>query len=175
MSHRKLSNDRSFNTPGRLLLCDGEPRSSLSGSGLMLLIALTASTMVAAEIKTPEAVYAGRPSNLEQLPAGWVSNSPVELVVSFNLASEPNSDEANAFLRNWYESISALPYDVDLEMKRVLAPATFTYSASLRFNNWAEFREYETSDDFLRYYYEQWKPQVTGAEERVFILDRPLD
>jgi hypothetical protein len=145
------------------------------GPAFLLVMTLIASDMAAAEIKTPEAVYAGRPSNLEQLPAGWVSDRPIELVVSFNLTSEPNSAEANAFLRNWYQSISALPYDVDLEMKRFLAPATYTYAASLRFNNWAEYREYETSDDFLRYYYEQWKPLVASAEERVYVLEPALD
>jgi hypothetical protein len=153
----------------------GGKTGGLAGSVLMLMIALTTTGVAVAEIKTPEAVYEGRPSNLEELPAGWVSHSPIELVVYFNLQSEPNSEEANAFLRNWYESISALPYDVDLEMKRVLSPAGYSYGASLRFNNWAEFREYETSDDFLRYYYEQWKPQVTEAEEHVFVLDHPLD
>lgn len=133
---------------------------------------LTLGATAQAEQQSPEKVYAGRANNLEQLPAGWVDDHPVELVVSFNLDSPPNSPESNAFLRKWYESISGLPYDVKLAVKRLVAPAPYTYAVSLTFTNWAAYREYETSDDFLRYYYAEWKPKVHEADEQVYILDR---
>jgi hypothetical protein len=128
-----------------------------------------------AEQKSPEEVYAGRPNNLEQLPTGWVTGSPIELVVFFNLKSAPNSPESISFLQTWYDSISSLPYDVELEVKRFVAPAEYTYAVSLTFNNWEEYREYESSEDFLAYYYAHWKSRVSEAEERVFILDTAVN
>lgn len=130
-----------------------------------------ASLNVHAEQKSPEEVYAGRPNNLEQLPAGWITQNPIELVVSFNLKSAPNSPESNSFLQTWYKTISDLPHDIDLKVQRPVSPSGFTYAVSLTFNNWEEYREYESSEAFLAYYYEYWKPLVDDAEERVFILD----
>lgn len=145
--------------------------SALGLSSVLLFTCLAAD----AEQKSPEDVYAGRPNNLEKLPVGWVTDSPVELVVSFNLESAPNSAEANLFLQTWYQSISSLPYDVDLQIKRIVSPGEYTYAVSLTFNNWEEYREYESSDDFLAYYYSHWKPRVKEAQESVFILDSTLE
>lgn len=153
-------------------------RARLKRAAIRLVLSAmfcVASLTVQAEQKSPEDVYAGRPSNLAQLPTGWVTDSPIELVVSFNLKTAPNSPESNAFLQTWYEELSSLPYDVDLEVKRLVSPAEYTYAVSLTFNNWEEYREYETSEDFLAYYYAHWKSQVGEAEERVFILDSTVN
>jgi len=137
---------------------------------LGLLTAISAGDGHASQ-KTPEEVYEGRPNNLDILPEGAVTTSPIRLVVSFNLEYAPNSPEAEAFLRTWYESITALPDDVDLEIQRQVSPSAFQYAVSLTFNNWEEYRTYESRPEFLQYYYDHWKPHVTGAEERAYLLN----
>ncbi len=132
------------------------------------IILLLSGHSVHASNKSPEEVYDGRPNNLQILPEGAITTDPITLVVSFNLDYQPNSVEANEFLRTWYETISALPDDVDLEIYRQVAPSQFQYAVSLTFNNWEEYRTYESRPEFLQYYYDHWKPHVTKAEERVY-------
>lgn len=132
--------------------------------------AMTATHDALASQKTPQEVYDGRPNNLDILPGGAITTHPIRLVVSFNLEYAPNSAEAEAFLTTWYETISALPDDVDLEIQRQVSPSAFQYAVSLTFNNWEEYRIYESRPEFLQYYYDHWKPHVTGAEERVYLL-----
>ena len=134
-------------------------------------VALATTSGANAEVKTPEQVYGARPNNLRQLPDGWATEKPIQLVVSFNLSSPPNSPEANAFLENWYRSIKALPDKVELGLYRQMAPDRFSYAVTLTFDNWHDFRTYEGSEAFLKYYREHWKPNVTEAEERVYVLD----
>jgi len=137
---------------------------------LAIFLCLTANSVQASQ-KSPEEVYEGRPNNLTILPEGAIGTKPIKLVVSFNLEYEPNSLEADQFLSTWYESISALPDRVDLEIHRQVSPDQFTYAVSLTFKNWEEYRTYESRPEFLEYYYEHWKPHVTEAEERVYILN----
>ncbi|MEQ8736641.1 MAG: hypothetical protein RIC29_17085 [Rhodospirillaceae bacterium] len=124
---------------------------------------------VLASNNSPEEVYEGRSNNLQSLPESAISTKQITLVVSFNLEYDPNSIEAEQFLRTWYEAISALPDDVDLEVFRQVAPSQFQYAVSLTFNNWEEYRAYESRPEFLQYYYEHWKPHVIEAEERVYL------
>ena len=147
--------------------------TALVSTVLALFFSLTA-TSVQASQKSPEEVYEGRPNNLDILPEGAIRTRPIKLVVSFNLEYEPNSLEADQFLSTWYESISALPDNVSLEIHRQVSPDQFAYAVSLTFNNWQEYRTYESRPEFLEYYYEHWKPHVTEAEERVYILDTPV-
>lgn len=121
--------------------------------------------------KSPEEVYEGRSNNLEILPEGAISTAPIKLVVSFSLDHEPNSPEAKEFLKTWHDSITVLPDDVDLQIHTQVAPSAFQYAVSLTFNNWEEYRVYEARPEFLEYYYEHWKPHVTKAEERVYLLN----
>ena len=143
--------------------------TALAATVLATFLALAA-TSVQASSKSPEEVYEGRPNNLDILPEGAIRTKPIKLVVSFNLEYEPNSLEADKFLSTWYESISALPDDVILEAHRQVSPDQFAFAVSLVFNNWEEYRTYESRPEFLEYYYEHWKPHVTEAEERVYIL-----
>ena len=149
--------------------CSRRP-SAFSSTVLAILLLLNAGSVQASQ-KSPEEVYEGRPNNLEILPEGAIRAKPIRLVVSFNLEYEPNSPEAEQFLRTWHESISALPDRVDLEVQRQVSPDQFAYAVSLTFNNWEEYRTYESRPEFLEYYYEHWKPHVTEAEERVYILE----
>ena len=147
-------------------------RSATLLASLALAALLSATSMpVQASQKSPEEVYEGRPNNLDILPEGAIRERPIRLVVSFNIEHAPNSPEAEQFLRTWYESITALPDRVTLELQRQVSPAKFAYAVSLTFNNWEEYRTYESRPEFLDYYYEHWKPYVTEAEERVYILE----
>jgi hypothetical protein len=146
-------------------------RFTVFASTVLAIFLSLAANAVQASQKSPEEVYEGRPNNLALLPDGAIRTKPIRLVVSFNLEYAPNSPEADQFLDTWYESISALPDDVELEVHRQVSPALFTYAVSLTFNNWEEYRTYESRPEFLAYYYEHWKPHVTGAEERLYILN----
>jgi len=137
---------------------------------LAISLSLTVNSVQASQ-KSPEEVYKGRPNNLEILPKGAIRTKQIKLVVSFNLEYAPNSLEADQFLSTWYESISALPDNVNLEVHRQVSPDQFAYAVSLTFNNWEEYRTYESRPEFLEYYYEHWKPHVTEAEERVYVLN----
>lgn len=143
---------------------------SLAGWVLSAFLMLAGSSAQASG-KSPEEVYDGRPNNLHILPEGAIRTNAINLVVSFNLDVEPNSPEAEAFLKTWYDTISALPDDVDLKVTRMVSPNQFQYAVSLTFNNWEEYRVYEARPEFLQYYYDHWKPHVTKAEERVYLLD----
>ncbi|MEZ5498848.1 MAG: hypothetical protein R3E77_05375 [Steroidobacteraceae bacterium] len=124
-----------------------------------------------APVKSPEQQFKDHPTRLADLPPGWSTNNPIRLQVCFNLKYAPNSHEANQFLLTWYRRISEMPYVVDLRMERLVYPAQFTYCANMMFKNWAHNRAYETSDVFLKYYYEVWKPAVTEMAEQMTILD----
>ena len=126
----------------------------------------------AADIKTPQEQFKSYPNRLADIPDDWMTTNPIRLQVLFNLKYPPNSAEANLFLRTWYRSIKAMPFGVELRMERVVVPTKYAYAASLTFKNWETNRAYETSDVFLKYYREQWKPAVTEAEEQMTLLDR---
>jgi hypothetical protein len=147
--------------------------TAFAATVLAIFLSLTANSVQASQ-KSPEEVYDGRPNNLEILPEGAIRTKPIKLVVSFNLEYEPNSLAADQFLSTWYESISALPDNVKLEVHRLVSPDQFAYAVSLTFNNWEEYRTYESRPEFLEYYYAHWKPHVTEAEERVYILNTVL-
>ena len=138
---------------------------------LVALAFLPLAALQAAEIKSPEQTYQGYPNRLADLPPGWSTTKPIRLQVCFNLKYPVNSPEADAFLKDWYRSISAMPFGVQLRMERVVTPPKFAYCGSLTFRNWANNRAYETSDVFLKYYREQWRPAVTEASEQLTILD----
>ncbi len=138
-------------------------------AALSLLLVLTGPSAQASN-KSPEEVYEGRSNNLETLPEGAIRTTPINLVVSFNLDYEPNGPDADAFLKIWYDTITALPDDVDLQIYRQVAPNEFQYAVSLTFNNWEEYRTYESRPEFLQYYYDHWKPHLTKAEERLYLL-----
>lgn len=146
-------------------------RFTAFASCALSLFLLLAGHSAQASNKSPEEVYEGRPNNLDSLPEGAIRNTPINLVVSFNLEYAPTSPEADAFLKTWHDTISALPDDVDLQIYRQVAPSAFQFAVSLTFNNWEEYRTYESRPEFLQYYYDHWKPHVTGAEERVYLLN----
>ena len=56
-------------------------------------------------------------------------------------------------------------------MQRVVTPAKYAYCNSLTFRDWQANRAYETSEVFLKYYREQWKPAVTEASEQLSVID----
>ena len=120
----------------------------------------TPAVMTPAVVKTPEEQFKEYPNQLAQIPATWSTTNPIRLQVCFNLKYPPNSPEANEFLQTWYRSITAKPFEVQLRMERVVFPAKFSYCGSLTFRNWQNNRAYETSDVFLKYYREQWKPNA---------------
>lgn len=137
------------------------------------IVLLLSAHSVQASGTSPEDVYEGRSNNLDILPEGAINTVPIRLVVSFSLDHAPNSPEAKAFLKTWHDSITVLPDDVDLQIHTQVAPSAFQYAVSLTFNNWEEYRVYESRPEFLEYYYEHWKPHVTKAEERVYLLNAP--
>lgn len=153
-----------------LITKNGSRTTALFYGTLFTLLSLMGLQAHAAN-KTPEEVYATRANNLDTLPEGAILSNPLKLVVSFSLDFAPNSPEADAFLNTWYASISALPDDVTLEIYRPVAPDTYQYAVGLTFNNWEEYRTYETRPEFLQYYYDHWKPHVTAAEERLYVLN----
>ncbi len=139
--------------------------------GLVVAGSVSSVSFAQQKQKSPEEVYAARPSNLSQIPAGWMATNPVQLTVYFNLKSPPNSAQANVFLETWYRSIKALPDRVEIKLNRVVSPAKYSYAVALTFRNWEEYRAYETSAAFLKYYRENWKPEVTEAEEHLSVVD----
>lgn len=136
---------------------------------LLALCPITAA--LAADFKSPQETFKAYPNRLADLPAGWSTTRPIRLQVCFNLKHPVNSPEADAFLKTWYRTISAMPFGVQLRMERVVAPAKFAYCGSLNFRDWENNRAYETSEVFLKYYREQWKPAVTEAAEQLTIVD----
>ena len=66
----------------------------------------------------------------------------------------------------------AIHFGVKPQMERVICSARFAYCGSLAYRNWRVNREYETSEVFLKYYRERWKPAVTEAEEQLTVLDK---
>jgi hypothetical protein len=141
---------------------------------LVLALGFAAHGAVAQTVKTPEEVYATRPHNLSILPPDAITGRPLQLEVSFNLRHAPNSPEAEAFLKRWHDTISALPDNVSLKLYRMVSPAKYAYMVSLGFRNWQEYRTYESSEAFLAYYRAHWKPNVTEAEERLSVLETPI-
>lgn len=134
-------------------------------------ILVCASAAWAAELKTPEEQFKSYPNRLSDLPPNWSTSNPIRLQVCFNLKYPPNTPEANNFLQTWYRTIKAMPYGIQLRMERSVFPVKFAYCGSLIFKNWRNNRAYETSEVFLKYYREQWKPAVTEAQEQMTILD----
>ena len=120
---------------------------------------------------TPSDVFAKRPNNLDLLPETWITTHPIQLAISFNLKSPPNSATANAFLKTWRTSMQALPEKVELKLYRQVTPNRFQYTVTMTFQNWSDYMAHERSAAFLAYYREHWKPEVTEAEERMFVLD----
>lgn len=124
-----------------------------------------------ARIKSPEDTYRGFPNRLADIPPGWATTKPLRLEVCFNLKFPANSPEADAFLKQLYQTITALPYGVQVRIERPINPVQYAYCASMFFKDWQNNREYEYSDAFLKYYREVWKPAVTDATEQLSVLD----
>ncbi|MFO1454989.1 MAG: hypothetical protein U1F18_01975 [Steroidobacteraceae bacterium] len=135
------------------------------------LAALSPGLGAAADVKSPEETYAKYPNRLSDLPAGWATTKPLRLMVCFNLKYPPNSAEADAFLKNMVRTIEGLPYGVKVSVERPITPTKFTYCNSLSFKDWASNRAYESSEAFLKYYREQWKPAVTETSEQLAVVD----
>lgn len=135
------------------------------------LACLAASLSSAADIKSPEETYKAYPNRLADLPPGWATGKSLRLQVCFNLKYPPNSPEADAFLKTMVRTIEGLPYGVKVGVERPITPAKFTYCNSLSFRDWATNRAYETSEAFLKYYREQWKPAVTETSEQLAVID----
>jgi hypothetical protein len=130
-----------------------------------------ASPVLAQDIRSPQEVLQGRPNQLAAIPPHWEVENPVQLQVLFNLKAPVNSPEANAFLDQYVKFERGLPYKVDIIVLRVVAPARFSYAARLSFTNWHDYRVYEQSAAFRKYYYDVWKPHVLDAEELFTLTD----
>ena len=139
---------------------------------LALVFALgTLSLPADAQTPTPAEVFAKRVNNLDLIPEGWITTRPIQLAVSFNLKSAPNSAAANAFLKRWHTTMQAMPEKVDLKLHRHVTPKQFQYTVTMTFKNWADYMSHEKSDAFMQYYRAYWKPEVTEAEERLSVID----
>lgn len=121
--------------------------------------------------KSPEEQFRNYPNRLADLPPGWATTRPIRLQVCFNLKYPPNSPEAERFLKTMHDTISAMPFGVKVGVERVVTPAKYAYCNSLTFRDWQANRAYETSEVFLKYYREQWKPAVTEASEQLSVID----
>jgi hypothetical protein len=139
------------------------------------LVVFAAGALRAAEpqspIKSPEEQFKAYPNRLADIPSGWATTRPIRLQVCFNLKYPPNSPEANQFLKTMHDTISAMPFGVKVRVERVVTPAKYAYCNSLTFRDWQANRAYETSEVFLKYYREQWKPAVTEASEQLSVID----
>jgi hypothetical protein len=126
------------------------------------LVAFAAGALQAAEpqspIKSPEEQFKAYPNRLADLPAGWATTRPIRL-------------QADQFLKTMHDTISAMPFGVKVRVERVVTPAKYAYCNSLTFRDWQANRAYETSEVFLKYYREQWKPAVTEASEQLSVID----
>jgi hypothetical protein len=139
---------------------------------LLLVLALMITAPAdSAELNSPQQQFKSVPSRIADIPGDWATANPLRLQVCFNTRFAVNSPQADEFLRNWFRSISAMPFDVQLRMERVIYPAKFAYCASLTYKNWQVYRDYDASEIFLKYYHEQWQPAVTEAEEQLTVLD----
>jgi hypothetical protein len=136
----------------------------------LVMAASIASGQVPSE-KSPEDVFRNYPNRLADFPPGWVTTKPLRLEVCFNLKYPVNSPEASAFITQLYLTITSLPYGVQVRLERPITPAQFGYCASMFFRDWRHYRQYETSDGFLKFYRETWKPAVTSATENLSVLD----
>jgi hypothetical protein len=132
---------------------------------------LSSGLLQAAEPRPPGEQFAGRPNRLADIPAGWATTRPLRLQICFNLKYPVNSPEADQFLETMQRTITAMPFGVKVRIERPITPEKFAYCGSLSFRDWRANREYETSDVFLKYYREQWKPAVTEATEQLLVLD----
>lgn len=147
----------SMNTPSLLLAA--------------LLFASSAAVAQAPEIKAPEDVFRSYPNRLAELPPGWIRSRPLRLEVCFNLKHPVNTPEADAFLKQLYQTITSLPVGAEVRIERPVTPVQYAYCASMLFRNWEHYWTYERSEGFLAFYREVWKPAVTGSSENLAVLD----
>jgi hypothetical protein len=142
---------------------------------LFALALLSASTLAfgqAPEIKAPEDVFRDYPNRLAELPPGWIRSKPLRLEVCFNLKHAVNTPEADAFLKQLFQTITSLPAGAEVRIERPVTPVQYAYCASMFFRNWEHYWTYERSQGFLTYYREVWKPAVTGSSENLAVLDQ---
>jgi len=138
---------------------------------LIIALLTLAAGAIAADTSSPEKFLATRGNNLPSLPAGWIATKPVQLAISFNLNSPPNSAAANAFLKKLNDTLTTLPPKKDMKIYRQLAPNKFQYTFAMTFKTWDDFMIHEGGEAFLAFYRDHWKANVTEAEERIFVLD----
>jgi hypothetical protein len=136
-----------------------------------LLVGSSIASAQAPSAKSPDEVFRSYPNRLADLPPGWVNSKPLRLEVCFNLKHAVNSPEANAFVKQLYQTITALPFGVQVRIERPITPVQYAYCASMFFRDWEHYRQYETSEGFLKFYREAWKPAVAAATENLSLLD----
>lgn len=125
----------------------------------------------AEDIKSPQAHFENYDTNIADIPADWASNNPILRKVCFNLIYPVNSREANAFLRDLHRTISALDFELQVQIERTIYPVTESYCVSLSFPDWKTSRQYENSPAFLDFYTHRWKPAVIDVSEQLSVLD----
>ncbi len=147
---------------------------AMNTQSLFAVALLSVSTVAlgqAPEIKAPEDVFKAYPNRLAELPPEWIRTRPLRLEVCFNLKYPVNTPEADAFLKQLYQTITSLPTSAEVRIERPVTPVQYAYCASMFFRNWEHYWTYERSEGFLKYYREVWKPAVTGATESLAVLD----
>lgn len=121
--------------------------------------------------KTPQEIFANSKSRVNDIPENWVTENQLINNVCFNLKYALNSKEADKFLDDLYTTISDMNFDLEVNVYRTLYPVKLDYCVMLTFENWNAYMKYETSEEFLSFYYEHWKDAVIKTEEQRIILD----
>jgi len=137
----------------------------------LLLVTFT-DVAVADPIKSPQEQFAGHPTNIDDIPDGWITNNPIVTRICFNLRYPVNSVEADAFLREVHDTISDLEFAPKVQLERTIYPVGHDYCLSLTFRDWQHNRRYESDEKFLRFYHERWKVAVTEMQEQLTVLDQ---
>jgi hypothetical protein len=123
------------------------------------------------EVQSLRDIYQSGPNKIADIPAHWDVDNPVELQVLFNLTAPVNSPEADDFLSRYVKFLKSLPDKMTVKVSRVVAPGTYSYVTRLSFDNWHDYQVYEKSAAFRKYYYGDWKPNVSNAEELLTLTD----
>lgn len=149
----------------------------MKNPALLLVVIISLHSIAWADgVKTPEQQFDGYETNLDTIPAQWMASNPILLRVCFDLVYPINSDEANAFLHDLQRTISGMKYGVEIRIERTIYPVSEPYCASLAFPDWETNRRYESSEEFLDFYEQRWKPAVSTMREELSVLDvTPVD
>lgn len=143
------------------------------GASILGLVLLGLGSLpAAAQGNAIEGWAAERDTNFFNLPEAWRLTQPVTLRISFSLKAEPGSAEAADFIQALKQNVGTLPYANSFKVEPVVVPAKYDYATTFEFDNLAQWRAHETSQELLDFVFSRWVNDVDESEEMVTIAPK---